>query len=1190
MTRPRSALTTSLSLAVAALTAILVIHSVPSVSRAADDADDNTRSREATPESIHLPGPAVRESRVTQPWTTPGMSQNPISLTFDPQGNLYVCEAWRAGNAILAIVWEPLRRSNSLQDDLQMQSVADRAAHIERLIAGSFYPREQFTAEADKVRFVQDTDGDGKADRATIFADGFNGEVEGTASGVLYHDNRVYLTNIPNLWLLQDKDGDGDADKTTPGERESLSYGYGLRWGYSGHDLHGLILGPDGRIYFSIGDRGYNITTREGKHLFSKSRGAVFRMWPDGSGLEVFYTGLRNPQELAFDNYGNLFTGDNNCDAGDLARFTYLPEGGDSGWDQDVQSLDHRGPWLREHMWELRKDKNDPSQPAWIIPPLAHVGRGPSGLAHYPGTGDSFAANGSFLMCDFPPGVRHVQLEPDGASFKVTEDSAFVDGQTITDIAWGYDGRLYLADWGGGWIANPRGYIKTMVNPAAHAEQAAVIKEVQSLFAGGFDKLSDKKLIELLGHRDQRVRIAAQWELAKRPLSSDLWMLSFDSNASELSRLHALWAMGMQVRRKPISPADFLPALIDKSEHVRAQAVALLGDTHFPANKNYTSMLNDTSTIVRYHAAIALGKNGTIEDIIPLLDLLERNDNNDATIRHAASYGLSLIGDSEAIHSEAKGRGPAARLGAVLAMRRLNSPLLAEYLDDSDVLTAAEAARAIYDKRITAAMPALAAISDTLTPDRMIEPILRRVIEANVRLGDADSAMRLGRLALNDKAPESFRLLSLSELDQWSAQRNREGVWGAWWPRETQAMEEAISAMTAYLPTMASDPNTQLATRARTLIQKHVAKSSPAELAQMALNAAEPEALRLGTLQLLAEADRALAVDTTKQIASSADGSASLRIAARLLLVGLDEQAGLQSYAQAIKTAQLIEQQDAISRLGAGKANGQIVGEVFVQLTDALKSGKLDASLRLDVVQAVNGNEAMPLPVRVAVQRYTEQNLLPGEEPFIRDAVLAGGDAERGRDLFTNNTAAQCVRCHTVDGKGSVGPDLGAIGRLRDVNYLYNALVNPSRDIADGYASSTITLKDGSIKTGRVVSVKSTPAKIVLANSDGVEEILDRSAIQGLPITGDQSLMPTMKDKLSPGELRDVLAYLVARQAQGDQLAGQGSGSSGRSGPYLKSPAKDLQHFVLLPAILMAIFMGLGVLLLVTVLGGSRAS
>src|SRR5690606_38812458 len=141
------------------------------------------------------------------------------------------------------------------------------------------------------------TDGDRKADQSTVFAEEFNTAADGIASGVLVRGDDVYLANIPNLWLLRDTNGDGVAD-----ERRSLHYGYGVRVGFLGHDLHGLIMGPDGRIYFSIGDRGSSVEV-DGKVIGNADTGTVFRCNPDGTGLEVFAMGLRNPQELAFDQY-----------------------------------------------------------------------------------------------------------------------------------------------------------------------------------------------------------------------------------------------------------------------------------------------------------------------------------------------------------------------------------------------------------------------------------------------------------------------------------------------------------------------------------------------------------------------------------------------------------------------------------------------------------------------------------------------------------------------------------------------------------------------------------------------------------------------------------------------------------------------------------------------------------------------
>ena len=227
------------------------------------------------------------------------------------------------------------------------------------------------------MRLLVDTDRNGTLDKATVFAAGFDQLADGIASGVLPVGQDVWFTNIPKLWRLRDADGDGVAEV-----RDAVHDGYGVHTSLIGHDLHGLVVGPDRRLYFSIGDRGFHVE-HEGRTHAYPDEGAVLRCELDGSGLEVVHRGLRNPQELAFDLHGDLFTGDNNSDGGDRARLVQIVPGADSGWRIGFQWLDDRGAWNRERMWHPRH----PGQPAITLPPIANFADGPSGLAFDPGVG-----------------------------------------------------------------------------------------------------------------------------------------------------------------------------------------------------------------------------------------------------------------------------------------------------------------------------------------------------------------------------------------------------------------------------------------------------------------------------------------------------------------------------------------------------------------------------------------------------------------------------------------------------------------------------------------------------------------------------------------------------------------------------------------------------------------------------------
>src|SRR5262249_21371775 len=154
--------------------------------------------------------------------------------------------------------------------------------------------------------------------------------------------------------------------------------------------------------------------------------------------------------------YGNLFTGDNNSDGGDRARWVYLVEGGDSGWRIGYQfegtAQSNRGPWNPEKLWH----PPFAGQAAWIVPPVANIADGPAGLVYYPGTGLPKKYDGHFFLADFrgdpaQSGIRSFAVKPKGAGFEMVDAAQPFWGVLATDVDFGPDGALYISDWVSGW-------------------------------------------------------------------------------------------------------------------------------------------------------------------------------------------------------------------------------------------------------------------------------------------------------------------------------------------------------------------------------------------------------------------------------------------------------------------------------------------------------------------------------------------------------------------------------------------------------------------------------------------------------------------------------------------------------------------------------------------------------------------
>jgi quinoprotein glucose dehydrogenase len=992
---------------------------------------------------------------------------NPVAFHADEKGRFYVVETHRLGNATFDI----RGRGAWVDDDLACRTVADREA-MHRKFMGEKY--EKLT-DSERVRLVEDTDGDGRADKATTFAENFGTPADGIASGVLARKGEVWFANIPNLWKLKDSDGDGKADVRT-----SLHYGYGVRLAFIGHDLHGLTFGPDGKLYFSCGDRGLHV--KQGDRAVSNpDSGAVLRCDPDGSNLEIFCTGLRNPQELCFDDFGNLWTGDNNCDAGDKARWTYLMEGGDVGWRIGYQQAPGRGPWMAERLWELDAWKTAPSQ----LPPIAHIGHGPSGLTFNPGGAALPAAyDGHFFMCNFPGNVLAWTVKPKGAGFEVQNLREILSNVWPTDVDFAPDGGLYVSDWVDGWGMPGKGRLWRLWDPA----RAADAKAVKTLLGEGMEKRTSDELSKLLGHPDRRARQAAQFELAGRGTSSAaVFAAAAEKGNTLFRRLHALWGAG-QVKALGVPFAH----LADEDPEVRAQAARIIGDgRHAMSLGALLDLLKDPSLRVRGFAAMALGKLGKAEAVGPILVMLRGNE--DAHLRHAGVIGLAWIGDAAALAARAKDEAVSVRLAVLLALRRLGRAEVAAFLDDPDLSIVLEAARAINDAPVNAAMPALAGL---LGKPGLSERIQVRAINAAFRTGQAAA---LAAFAERGDVGEAARAEALKALADWEKPSGRDRVLHVWRPLDPRDPGPARGAVEERLGALLSGTPAPVRVEALRAALALGAKDVGREASALALDRKAPGAARAEALKALARLkDPALAAAVAAGL-SDPDGGVrkeATRLAGQARIANaaalLEE---LVTKAGPVETRQAAL--GALADLPEGEA---ILGRFLAQAS-------FPAALRLDLLEAA-----------------ARKPKLPKVEATWNDC-LEGGDADAGRRIFFERADANCARCHKIGGKGGeVGPALPTPAMKKGRAYVLESLTRPNAVIAEGFGQTLLQMEGGAVETGRIE--KESDAEIVLILPDGTRKSLAKKDVRARK-AGLSAMPEDALKALNKREVRDVVEYLA---------------------------------------------------------------
>lgn len=298
-----------------------------------------------------------------------------------------------------------------------------------------FRPENYQGPTSDRIRLLEDTNGDGKADRCSTFFEGTTHTM-----GLGFHPadpHKLFVATRNEIFLLHDNDGDGRAD----GPRETLAR-LETPGNYPHNGLSGFAFDSDGRVYFGLGENlgaNYQLVGKDGKTLSGGGEGGnIYRCKPDGTGLERFATGFWNPFHLAFDPFGRLFAVDNDPDSRPPCRLLHVVQDGDYGYRfrNGRKGLHPFTAWNGELPGTL--------------PMVAGTGEAPSGLVVYESDHLPSDYRGDLLATSWGDHrIERFKLKPRGASFEAKAEAIVTGGENFRPvaIATAPDGSIYFSDW-----------------------------------------------------------------------------------------------------------------------------------------------------------------------------------------------------------------------------------------------------------------------------------------------------------------------------------------------------------------------------------------------------------------------------------------------------------------------------------------------------------------------------------------------------------------------------------------------------------------------------------------------------------------------------------------------------------------------------------------------------------------------
>ena len=921
--------------------------------------------------------------------------------------------------------------------------------------------------EGDRVVILQDKDGDGRAETASCFYQGpelmspLGIAVAKSAKGLGW---TVYLCQSPDILVLKDADGNGKAD----GPPEKLLTGFqGID---HDHGVHGIFIGPDGRLYFSVGDAGVrNLKSSDGKGKSFSSNGTdcragtIWRCDMDGRNLELLAHNFRNNYMPAMDSFGELFISDNDDDGNMQTRICLVLRGGDYGYHP-------RGPGQTHWHEEL----------PGIVPKILRTGFGsPTGLTVYEGNLLPEKYHGQLLHADAGPRqIRLYRLKPNGAGYEVDREEVIQSGDTWfrpSDVQVAPDGSVLVADWydpgvgGHGMGDTKRGRIFRLAPTGSNYSapgvdlssgkgiQAALCspaKSVRWLAIDALRQMPTEEAAKLLrpladsGNNPAWVAARARWLLAdcqQRAPQTDLGLAASLNGlddmrlASQAERIrHWLFSHGIHLAPRGYGTStqvkrEELLNLVDKP-------AAEFGEAFFSIAR--TVRPDDLFLIKALAIAAGQAPMGKDQLLAPFFDFFPTWD--------ARTEVLAL---------ELRPPGLGERLAKALTNPQLTDEQRGRLISVLAMDPSQEAGRAtlnLLSANTTDAVRKLALEKISTRLQKVDDPLRR----------DASLLAMVDVLARTGRQGEALDLIAAGRL------QDRQGL----------ASELAFTA--------------NLAVPARETAIRALGRIGSPEALESLLKLAEADGVNLVAIRTLGE---------------FLPGNNQTPLAKRALdaLKGLLEspQSDRQSAAAETLAGTLAGGRYLISRQQAGK----LPGSVIPQVGRIIRNSSF-ADLRRE------GAAAFPAPGK----------LDPKKLPASAELAKRNGNAAKGRKLWDGSAKSdlQCAKCHLLGGQGGrIGPDLSLIGLKASRENLYDSILSPSKAIADQYLTQVITTTKGQTISGLLA--EETADAVTLRDANGKDFRIPKAEIEERG-KSQESIMPAnLVAHLSEDDLVDLVEFLT---------------------------------------------------------------